>query len=117
MDVRFCFCPGQAVLGLARHDGKLIPCAWGPYTFIKNGKTHTTAEIRDLATVKHMVVSVAHLRPMMVERAIRMQRYPLWQVVDAAAAPSHALEDPTMESSTRDSEPEVIWVRDRKCIW
>ena len=105
------------MLRLARREGKLSPRAWGPYTFIKYGKTHTTAEIRDQATGKHVVVSVAHLRPMMAERAIRMQRYPIWQVVDAAAVPSHASEDPTTESSTSDSETEVIWVRDRKCSW
>ena len=85
--------------------------------FIKYGRTHTTAEIRNQATGKHVVVSVAHLRPIMAEQAIKMQCYPLWQVVDAAAAPSHASEDPTTESSTSDSEPEVIRVRDRKRSW
>ena len=117
VDVRFCFCPGQARLRLAKREGMLSLRAWGPYTFIKYGKTHTTAEIRNQATGKHMVVSVAHLRPMMAEQAIRMQRYPIWQVVDAAAIPSHASEDLTMESSTSDSEPEVIRVRDRKRSW
>ena len=117
VDVRFCFCPGQAVLRLARREGKLSLRTWGPYTFIKHGKTHTAAEIRDQATGKHVVVSVAHLRPMMAERAIRMQCYPIRQVVDAAAVPSHASEDPTTESSTSDSETEVIRVRDRKRSW
>ena len=49
------------------------------------------AEICDQATGKHVVVSIAHLRLMMAEREIQMQCYPLWQVVDAAAAPSHTL--------------------------
>ena len=117
VDVHFCFCPGQAVLWLARLEGKLSLRAWGPYTFIKYGKIHTTAEICNQATGKHVVVSIAHLRPMMVERAIQMPCYPIWQVVDAAAVPSHASEDPTTESSTSNNENEVIQVRDRKCSW
>ena len=117
VDVHFCFGPGQAVLRLARSEGKFSQCAWGLYTFIKYGKTRTTAEIRNQATGKHLVVSVACLRPMMVERSTRMQCYPLQQVVDATAAPLHASEDPTTEISTSDSEPEVIWVRDRKWTW
>ena len=76
-----------------------------------------TAERCNQATGEYLVVNIAHLRPLMVEQAIRMQRYPLWQTVDAAAAPLHASEDPTMESSTSDSEPEVIRVRNRKRTW
>ena len=114
VDVHFCFCPGQAVLRLARHEGKLSSLAWGPYTFIKYGKTHTTAEICNQATGKHIVVSVAHMRLMMVERAIQMQCYPIWQVVDAAAAPLQVSEDLTRESSTSNSEPGVIRVKSRK---
>ena len=70
VDVRFCFCPGQARLRLAKREGKLSPRALGPYTFIKYGKTHTTAEIGNQATDKHVVVSVTHLRLMMVDQAI-----------------------------------------------
>ena len=108
VDVRFCFGPGEAVLQLARRKGKLSPRAWGPYTFIKYGKTRTTAEIRVQATGKHVLVSAAQLRPMMPERAVRMQRFPLRKVVDAAAAPSHASEDPTTESSSSEGEHEII---------
>ena len=101
---------------MARHKVKLSPSAWGPYTFNKYGKTHTTDEIRNQATGKH-VVSLAHLRLMMVEWAIRMQCYPFRQMVDVTAAPSYTLEEPSTESSTKDSEPEVIQVRDRKRSW
>ena len=89
----------------------------GAIHVIKYGRTHTTAEIHNQATGKHVVVRVAHLRPMMAERAIRMQYYPIQQVVDAAAVPSHASENPTTESNTSNSETEVIRVTDRKRSW
>ena len=117
VNVHFCFGPGQAVQRLVRHEGKLSLHAWGLYTFIKYGKTRTTAEIRNQATGKHVVVSVAHLRLMMAERAIRMQCYPFRQVVDVTAAPSYTLEEPNTESSAKDSEPEVIQVKTKTRAW
>ena len=77
VDVHYCFMAGDLVLHLACREGKQSPRAWGPYTFVRYGATHTTAEVCNKATGKLGVVSAAELRPMLPERAVQMRRYPL----------------------------------------
>ena len=96
MDVRFCFAEGDQVLRLARRDSKLSPRAWGPYIFVRYSPSRTTANIRDASTGKEINVSVAHLRPMLPERAQRMYRYPP-AVTSPGTPPSHSSEDPTTD--------------------